>query len=278
VIDPACRLQQGTLMTGGSEMEAMFAVHSGGRLLVGRNRIAILDAIARCGSVTRAAKETGYSYKATWDAVAAINNLLPRPGVLTQIGGPGGGGAKVTDEGMALIGAFRALEAKLTDLTALIHEQGFGDQADMQFWAKFLKTSARNHFHCQVTHLDIGQINSMVRLDVHGTQTIVANITTDSVNELALGPGRRVTALIKPSFVRLMPVGSKDVPPLANRITGTISHMCSDGTDIETRIALADGGTLISVCKQEHVSGFGFYEGHQVLAIFDPDHILLVAE
>ena len=45
----------------------------------GERQIALLDAIAASGSITRAAKSIGMSYKAAWDAVDAMNDLAREP-------------------------------------------------------------------------------------------------------------------------------------------------------------------------------------------------------
>jgi molybdate transport repressor ModE-like protein len=90
--------------------DALLLLRGGGRLPVGRDRIAMLRAVAAHGSITAAAKALGYSYKAVWDGLAAINNLLPRPALQTQSGGRGGGGAILTDDGYRLVAAFQRLE------------------------------------------------------------------------------------------------------------------------------------------------------------------------
>jgi molybdate transport system regulatory protein len=59
------------------EIDSLLAWRAGGRLLVGRERIALLEAVMQHKSITRAAEVTGFSYKTAWDAVNAINNLLP---------------------------------------------------------------------------------------------------------------------------------------------------------------------------------------------------------
>ena len=54
-------------------------------------RIALLQHIAEQGSITRAAKSAGLSYKAAWDAIDELNNLAQKPLVERAIGGKGGG-------------------------------------------------------------------------------------------------------------------------------------------------------------------------------------------
>ena len=61
-------------------------------------RIALLQHIAEQGSITRAAKSAGLSYKAAWDAIDELNNLAQRPLVERSVGGRGGGGAKLSAE------------------------------------------------------------------------------------------------------------------------------------------------------------------------------------
>jgi molybdate transport repressor ModE-like protein len=92
--------------------DALLLLRGGGRLPVGRDRIAMLQAVAAHGSITAAAKALGFSYKAVWDGLAAINNLLPRPALQTQSGGRGGGGAILTEEG-----AKKAMERHATGRT-----------------------------------------------------------------------------------------------------------------------------------------------------------------
>ena len=55
-------------------------------------RIALLQHIAEQGSITRAAKSAGISYKAAWDAIDELNNLAQTPLVERSVGGKGGGG------------------------------------------------------------------------------------------------------------------------------------------------------------------------------------------
>jgi len=59
----------------------MLAWRAGGRLLIGRERIALLESVMEHKSITKAAEVMGFSYKTAWDAVNAINNLRAAPSV-----------------------------------------------------------------------------------------------------------------------------------------------------------------------------------------------------
>src|SRR5690606_36764663 len=65
----------------------------------GPGRIALLEAIGSDGSITRAARRVGLSYKAAWDAIYRMNNLAGEPLVSRVTGGKGGGSTRLTARG-----------------------------------------------------------------------------------------------------------------------------------------------------------------------------------
>ena len=138
------------------KIDAQLALRSEGRLLVGRDRITLLEAVAEHGSITKAAEAVGFSYKTAWDAVTAINNLLPTPAFVTKTGGRKGGGAEVTEEGRRLIVAFRRLEEKLARISAAIAEEGLHNLDDLLLWGMAMKVSARNALRCEVSEVRSG--------------------------------------------------------------------------------------------------------------------------
>ena len=58
---------------------------------LGGDRIAMLEKIDELGSITKAAKAVGVSYKTAWEMVNQINNLAAVPLVDRATGGKGGG-------------------------------------------------------------------------------------------------------------------------------------------------------------------------------------------
>jgi len=65
-----------------------------------------------------------------------------------------------------------------------------------------MKISARNQIRGTVRGIRRGEAIANVELDVGGNR-IVASITTEAVDELAISEGREVTAVIKASHVML---------------------------------------------------------------------------
>lgn len=79
---------------------------------LGPGKIDLLAAIARCGSITKAAKEQGMSYRRAWLLVDAMNRAFLEPVIDASPGGRAGGGARLTATGHAIIAIYRRAEAK----------------------------------------------------------------------------------------------------------------------------------------------------------------------
>ena len=147
-------------------------------------RIRLLEAIARTGSIHRAAQEVPMAYKAAWEAVDSMNNLAPEAIVTRATGGRAGGGTQLTAYGQRLIAMYRALEtethAALSRLAPHLHRE---DLADAAAFSRLLRPvlfacSARNQFAGKVTALIDGGVDVEVRLAIAPGAEIVAVITT----------------------------------------------------------------------------------------------------
>jgi molybdate transport system regulatory protein len=82
-----------------------------GGVRIGPGKVALLEEIARTGSISAAGRALRMSYRRAWDLVEELNRTFGRPVVTTAAGGPGGGGASLTAAGEAVIGEYRAIEA-----------------------------------------------------------------------------------------------------------------------------------------------------------------------
>ena len=79
---------------------------------VGHGKIRLLELIAAHGSISQAAKAMNMSYRRAWLLTDEINNMFRSPVLETQHGGAGGGHARLTSFGHALVGHYRAIEAQ----------------------------------------------------------------------------------------------------------------------------------------------------------------------
>lgn len=234
-------------------------------------RIALLAHIAEQGSITRAAKSAGISYKAAWDAIDELNNLAASPLVERSVGGRGGGGAKLSLEGQRVLRLYQKLQL----LQAQVLEAA-EDSDDLDLLGRLmLRTSARNQLHGRVSAIRAqGRIDT-VELTLAGGLRIEAQITHDSTLRLELEPGTPVVALIKAGWLELQALG-QPITAGHNGLTGSIEQIldAEDGP-WEVRISLPNGPTLCALVESSQLKAQGLAVNQPVQVQFSPSNVLL---
>ncbi|MFO1150046.1 MAG: TOBE domain-containing protein [Alsobacter sp.] len=247
---------------------------------VGRERIRLLEAVAREGSISGAARAVGLTYKAAWDGLDAMANLFGTPVIETQKGGRAGGGAVLTPAGRSLIGAFHRMEAELERiLRALEPELAPSGLAPAHVLTGFLmRTSGRNVLRGTVTAIADDAISAEVTLAVSQQTTIHALITRESMVSLGLIPGAQAIALVKTSFVML--ADPAVVPRLSarNRIPGVVSRVTQEGVGAEVVLDIGEGRTLAATITAESVASLALAPGIATCAVFDASHVILAVD
>ena len=80
---------------------------------IGPGKVALLEEIARSGSISAAGRVLKMSYRRAWELVEDLNRHLGLPVVATSAGGRAGGGAQLTAAGHSLVAEYRAIEQAL---------------------------------------------------------------------------------------------------------------------------------------------------------------------
>lgn len=234
-------------------------------------RIALLQHVAEQGSITRAAKAAGISYKAAWDAIDELNNLAAQPLVERSTGGKGGGGARLSAEGERVLRLYQRVQA----LQAQILESA-EDSSDLDLLGRLmLRTSARNQLQGQISGLRREGRHDRVSLALGGGLEIEALITLDSTERLGLTLGTSVVALLKAGWVQLL--GNDDSPePASNCLVATITEVLqAPPGPCEIRLALSNGQTLCAFAEADWLAQQGMQTGSEVRAQFHPSFVLL---
>jgi len=78
---------------------------------VGPGKVRLLELVGAHGSISAAGRAMGMSYRRAWLLVDQLNGSFREPLVETQLGGPGGGGAALTELGREVVAHYRAIEA-----------------------------------------------------------------------------------------------------------------------------------------------------------------------
>ena len=82
----------------------------------GPGRAELLSFIDESGSIVKAAKAMGMSYKKAWDMVDEMNTRGKKPLVVARKGGDKGGGTELTETGRKMIAKYEKLMTKLNGL------------------------------------------------------------------------------------------------------------------------------------------------------------------
>ena len=86
--------------------------------MLGPGKVDLLEAIARKGSISAAAREMDMSYRRAWLLVETMNRSFRQPLVGAAKGGRHGGGAVLTPSGKEALARYRAMEARAGRLLA----------------------------------------------------------------------------------------------------------------------------------------------------------------
>src|SRR3954471_12742108 len=94
-----------------------------GQRFFGPGRVELLERIEETGSINKAAKQMGMSYKKAWEMINALNTQSTIPFVITQTGGEKGGGSVITLEAKQLIAYHQQLRKRFMDFLEKETEQ-----------------------------------------------------------------------------------------------------------------------------------------------------------
>lgn len=255
---------------------------------LGDTRVRLLEAIARCGSISQAAKQVPLSYKAAWDAVDAMNNLAEQPLVERSTGGRAGGGTRLTPYGLRVIAMYRAVEgeyqAALDRLARQFAELPVGDMPSFQRLLRRMsvRTSARNQFLGKISGLREGPVDYEVRVRLESAPAVaggeaielVAVVTRESAEQLGLRLGSEVIALVKASSLLIVTDPALRISA-RNQLWGTVARIVDGPVNAEVTLDLGAGRTAVSVLTREAVAGLGLAEGQRACAAFKVSSVIL---
>ncbi len=247
---------------------------------VGRERIRLLEAVAREGSITAGAKAVGLTYKAAWDALDAMTNLFGQPLLLKRTGGKSGGGASLTPNGIRIIEAFARLEGEMAQILRTLEPElaGTGISPRNLVSGLFMKTSARNALRGTITSILSDKLNAEIAVVVSPETTIYALVTLGSVKELGLCIGREAIVLIKAPFVMIAPGREPPNTSVRNSVRGIIERCEVSDVNAEVILDIGGGKTLAASISAHSARELELIPGKAACALFDAAHVLIAID
>lgn len=138
-----------------------------------------------------------------------------------------------------------------------------------------MKASARNQFHGTVNQVVIGAVNAEVHVGLKGGETIVASITKESIENLAIETGKKVVALVKaPQVIIVSDFGGYRISA-RNQLEGTITGVKPGAVNTEVDIQLPGGDKVAATVTNDSVETLGLRKGHTATAVFKAGAVIL---
>jgi molybdate transport system regulatory protein len=236
----------------------------------------LLRALETTGSLQKAARAAGYSYKGAWLVLETAANLARTPLVATATGGRGGGGSQLTAAGQALLQAWQLLRLRHAQF---LHEQErwLLDQPQLAALLRRLamKTTARNQFAGTITALHSAGTTGEVTLAIGNSLEITAALTQAALERLGCRKGQEAIALVKASEVVLVTDFAGYRLSARNQLAGTIARVNKGAVSSLVGLTLPGGMTLTAAVTNDAVDALGLAVGQAATATFKAYAVML---
>jgi molybdate transport system regulatory protein len=240
---------------------------------------ALLEALDATGSIVRAARTAGLSYKGAWLMLETACNLANEPLLETATGGAGGWGTRLTEAAHGLLHAWHALQAdhreflraqelRLAQLPAL---SGLLRRMSM-------KTTARNQFAGTVKAVEIGPVSAQVTIALKSGDDITATLTSAAAQRLKLKKGKEALALIKASAIVLVTDFAGWQLSARNQLAGTVSRIERGAVSSLVVLTLPGGAHLSASVTNEGVEALDLKVGAPATAVFKAYSVMVAVQ
>ena len=259
-----------------------------GRLISGELKLAqrldarfftLLQALQDTGSINRAARTAGLSYKGAWLRLETACNLASEPLLETATGGSGGGGTRLTEAALGLLQAWTELQARhrefLRQQEALLstHPALSGLLRRMS-----MKTTARNQFAGTVQAVEIGPVSAQVTIALKAGDAITATMTAAAAQRLKLKKGKEALALIKASAVVLVTDFAGWQLSARNQLAGTISRIERGAVSSLVVLTLPGGAAITASVTNDGVEALDLKVGAPATAVFKAYSVMVAVQ
>ncbi|PZQ64346.1 MAG: molybdenum transport protein ModE [Variovorax paradoxus] len=230
---------------------------------------ALLAAIDGTGSINRAARTAGYSYKGAWLLLETAANLSNEPLLESAVGGKGGGGTRLTQAARGLLDAWRALQERQRDFLRT-QEEWLNQQPALSGLLRriAMKSTARNQFAGTVRSVESGPVTTQVTVALATGQDVVATMTTAAARRLEVAQGKEAIVLVKSSAVVLVTDLCGYQLSARNQFAGTLSRVERGAVSSLVVLTLPGGATLTASVTNDAVEALGLAVGQRATAVF----------
>jgi molybdate transport system regulatory protein len=235
---------------------------------------ALLQALEDTGSINRAARTAGLSYKGAWLLLEAACNLATEPLLETSAGG-----TRLTDAARHLLHAWGALQDEHRDFLRL-QEQRLAQLPALQGLLRrmSMKTTARNQFAGSVSAVELGPVSATVSIALAAGGEITATMTSAAAKRLKLKKGKEALALVKASAVVLVSDFAGWQLSARNQLAGTVSRIDKGAVSSLVALTLPGGAVITASVTNEGVDALGLKVGAAATAVFKAYAVMVATQ
>lgn len=260
-------------------MRAQGSLLQGELRLAGRldaRLFALLAAIEATGSINRAARTTGLSYRGAWLMLEAAGNLAHEALLTTATGGIGGGGTQLTRAALDLLQAWRELQQAHQHFLRM-QEDRLAQHPTLSGLLRrmSMKTTARNQFAGTLSAVETGPVSAQATITLKGGLDIVATMTRAAALRLKLAVGQDAIALIKASAVVLVTDFAGYQLSARNQLAGTVSRVEKGAISSLVVLTLPGGSAITASVTHEGVDALALAVGTQATAVFKASAVMV---
>jgi molybdate transport system regulatory protein len=141
-----------------------------------------------------------------------------------------------------------------------------------------MKVSARNQFTGTVSAVLVGAVNAEVHISLKGGEIIVASITKESLETLAIKEGIEIVALVKaPQIIIITDFGGYKFSA-RNQLKGTVTDVKAGAVNSEVDIELSGGEKVVTTVTNDSVENLGLSKGQAATAVFKAGAVILAVK
>jgi len=234
-----------------------------------QKRIALLKAIDKTGSISKAAKSIPMSYKAAWEIVDSLNNLSKEPLLTKEIGGSGGGGTKLTSYAKQLINDYEVLKNEYERFLSSL--SNISDISAIKKLA--LRISARNQLFGKIVEIRQDKVSADISFELKSGIVLRSNITLDALKDLELKIDDEIVGIIKASSILIS--NKKDFKRSVNIFEGIIEDMETGRVNTGIKIDVNQVDKIWLTCKNSLVKELSLKENQEAYIFIRPKDILI---
>jgi len=237
-------------------------LHNNEEELLAHKKVQLLENITVYGSISKAAKALGVTYKTAWGWIDKMNALSPRPLVQKISGGKDGGGTVVTAYAKELISIYEEVEA-LQQKHLHTLEASFShlqeDEEHQQFTFSRLEA--------QIKDISIKADKAIFLLELSCGSKISAQTPASFVTVNRLAMGSKVSMLIESDTISISKSFEKEISS-RNKLKARVQKVNIDEEDVLLNLVLGDGQSLTSRITYKSYKDMQIKEDDEVMAVF----------